>query len=349
MRNPNGYGNIIKLSGNRRRPWAVRVSVPDERGRPKLKYLSYHEKQIQAVEALEEYRKQKQNGTAPNNDAFSITLAEVYALWSARKFPRISPQMVSCYKAAWSHMKTLHNVRVRDINIDDIQAIIDTGEQAGRSKSSLDKDSVLIKALFQTAMERDYIAKDYSAFIQLPHVDAKYEKGAFNDLQLKQIQDMAQAGVPWADTVLMLCYTGFRITEFLTLTRFSYDKENNALRGGMKTNAGKNRLVPVHPKIKPYLDKWLAQNGECLICDAAGKPITSSRYRTYAFAPIMQQIGCPQATPHWCRHTFASLLHAAHAPELDIKRLLGHAHGDVTEHYTHVDIKQLQAAINLIA
>ena len=56
-----------------------------------------------------------------------------------------------------------------------------------------------------------------------------------------------------------------------------------------------------------------------------------------------------QATPHWCRHTFATRLHAAGAQELEQKRLLGHANKDVTEHYTHTDLEQLRAAIRLLA
>ena len=63
----------------------------------------------------------------------------------------------------------------------------------------------------------------------------------------------------------------------------------------------------------------------------------------------MNAIDCPQATPHWCRHTFASRLHAAGAEELAKKRLLGHSDRDITEHYTHTDIEQLKAAIQLLA
>lgn len=95
------------------------------------------------------------------------------------------------------------------------------------------------------------MGKDYSAYLDIPSVDPKRKKGAFTDLQMAKLEKLAAEGFPWADTVLMLCYTGFRISEFLALTRFSYNQAENYLQGGTKTRAGKDRIVPVHPKIAP--------------------------------------------------------------------------------------------------
>lgn len=107
--------------------------------------------------------------------------------------------------------------------------------------------------------------------------------------------------------------------------------------------------MPVHPKIKPYLVRWLERGGETIVCTETGKPVSAGIYRVEMFRPIAEALGTPQATPHWCRHTFATRLHAAGAQELEQKRLLGHANKDVTEHYTHTDLEQLRAAIRLLA
>ena len=43
MRNPNGYGSVFKLSGNRRKPFAVRITKGwTDEGKRIYKYLSYH-------------------------------------------------------------------------------------------------------------------------------------------------------------------------------------------------------------------------------------------------------------------------------------------------------------------
>ena len=55
------------------------------------------------------------------------------------------------------------------------------------------------------------------------------------------------------------------------------------------------------------------------------------------------------ATPHWCRHTFATRLHQAGADELAIKRMMGHSDKDVTGHYTHVDLDYLRRELCKVA
>lgn len=347
MRRPNGTGTIVKMSGGRRKPYAVRISYRDKRNRVQQKYLSFHESGKEAQTALDAYNANRD--AAPPPDKLSVTVKDIYALWSSRKYAKSGPASVSSYKASWGRLSALSGLKMRDVTIDHLQSIIDDDERSGLSKSTLNNDKVLMKALFKFALERDIVVKDYSEFVQLPQVDAKYEKGSFTDTQLRQIKNMAAAGEPWADTVLILCYTGFRITEFLTLTRFSYHEKDNYLQGGIKTTAGKDRLVPVHPVIRPYLSKWLARDGDTIICSETGKLLSSQWYRSHAFRGIMEKLGVPEATPHWCRHTFSTRLHSAGVAELEQKRLMGHADKDVTEHYTHTDIAQLTAAIRKLA
>lgn len=345
MRRANGTGSVVKLGGNRRNPWAIKVAYQERPGLWKQKYLSYHRTSREAQDALDAYNR----GLAPAPDKLSTTLQQVYDTWSARKYAKAGVASVMSYKASWGRLSSLAECKMRDLTIDDLQRIIDQDETAGLSKSSINNDKALMKALFKFAMERDIVAKDYSEFVEIPNVDIKHIKGAFSDTQLKQIESMAAAGEPWADTVLMLCYTGFRITEFLTLTRFSYDVDGSYLRGGMKTAAGKDRVVPVHPKIKSYLDRWISRGGDTIICSEGGTAITSAWYRDNAFRPLMEKLSIPQATPHWCRHTFASKLHVAGADELAVKRLLGHSDKNVTEHYTHTDIEFLRTELKKLA
>lgn len=349
MRRANGTGTIVKLSGPRRKPYVVKIPARDSHGYVIQKALSYHATAKEAQAALDTYNTQKQAGVAPAPDKLSITFQEVYALWSERKYAKAGIASITSYKASWGRLSALSGLKMRDVTLDHLQGVIDRDEADGLSKSSINNDKMLMRALFRFAMERDMIGKDYSEYVQLPSVETKFEKGAFSDLQMKQLEKMVAEGFPWADTVLILCYTGFRISEFLSLTPFSYDREGDYLRGGMKTEAGRNRIVPVHPKIKPYLIRWLEKGGDTIICEGPGRPISAPRYRAILFGPVVKALGIPQATPHWCRHTFATRLHAAGAPELEQKRLMGHSDKDVTEHYTHTDLLQLQAAIRLLA
>ena len=348
MRRANGTGTVVKLTGERRRPYMVKIPYRDKYGRVKQKPLSYHAKAAEAQAALDEYNANKAQGIAPPPDKLGITVEQVYALWSERKYAKAGASLQNSYKAAWNHLRPIANKKIRDVTIDHLQAIIDEREDAGASKSTISNVKMMMSAIYSYAMMRDIIGKDYSAYVELPTVGAKHKKGAFSETQVKKLEKMAADGFPWADTALILCYTGFRISELLELTPFNYDAKAQTLTGGMKTKAGKNRVVPIHPVILPIIIRRLEQRGDYIICESSGARVPWNKYRAY-FSTIAEGLGMPEATPHWCRHTFATRLHAAGADELATKRLLGHANKDVTEGYTHTDLEQLKAAILLLA
>lgn len=351
MKRANGTGSVVKLSGNRRRPWAVKVSGRNEYGHVIQHIVSYHEKASEAQLALEEYNRSKSSGTAPAVDKLSFTVADVFEAWKAREYRKLKPASIQSHNAAWNKRVSRFAPRkMRDLSLDELQALLDEDEDAGLSQSSINNDALLIKSLYNYAMERDIVGKDYSKYLDIPSVGAKRLRDSLNDLQLAQLAQLAADGFPWADTALMLCYTGFRVSEFLQLTRFSYHSENGGyLQGGLKTSAGKNRIVPIHPKVKPYLSAWLGKAGDTIICDKDGCAIPPARYREY-FHPLAERLGAPDATPHWCRHTFATCLHTAKADPLTVKWLMGHStKSDITAHYTHDTIAVLKEAILSLA
>lgn len=355
MKRANGTGTIVKLNGNRRKPYWVRVPARDSRGYVVQKTLGYFAKSPEAQDALDAYNTQKRSGASVAPDKLSMTVQMVYDGWSAREYARLEKKggtsSVRSHKAAWNKRVSRFAPRkMRDVTLDEWQAILDEDEENCLSQSLINNDAILIRALYAYSMERDIVGKDYSKYLDIPSVDPKKKKGAFTNLQVKKLEQMAASGFPWADTALMLCYTGFRISEFLELTRFAYrPEEGGYLQGGKKTQAGKNRIVPVHPKIAPYLRAHLEAGGDTIITKD-GEPVMAAWYRVNAFPAIAAALGEPEATPHWCRHTFATRLHAAGVDELTRKWLMGHStKADTTDGYTHAAIDLLAEAVRKIA
>ena len=227
------------------------------------------------------------------------------------------------------------------VTLDEWQAILDEGEDEGRSQSSINNDAILIRALHAYAMKRDIIGKDYSRYLDIPTVDIKVKKGALNDLQLAKLEELARAGFPGASEAMVLCYTGLRISEFLSLTPFAYRSEDGGyLQCGVKSAAGRDRIIPIHPKISAYVQQWLSVE----------KGMSSDRYRISVFTPVVEQLGIPEATPHWCRHTFATLLSRAGVDEIKVKLLLGHSlKGNVTATYIHPTPADLAKEVKKLA
>lgn len=350
MKRANGTGSIVKLSGNRRRPYAVRVSGRDRYGHVVQRTLSYHERAAQAQEALEAYCKAKAAGTAPATDKLDLTVGEVFELWKAREYRKLKPASIQSHNAAWNkRISRFAGRRMRGVTLDEWQSILDEDEDAGLSQSTINNDAILIKALYAYSMERDIVGKDYSKYLDIPSVGAKRPRDALSDAQVSRLADLAAAGVPRADLALILCYTGLRITELLQLPSAGFHPEEGGyLQGGLKTAAGRGRIVPLHAAIRPYVLSWLAKGGSTIFCGEDGAALSSASFRE-DFKTLMTSLDLPSATPHWCRHTFATRLHNAGADPLAIKWLMGHSTtSDITAHYTHATIQLLRRTIDLL-
>ena len=337
MKRANGTGSIIRLPGNRRRPYSVRVSGRDEFGQIIQRPLSYHATAAEAQAALEKYNQDKARGAVPRVDTMQMTVGQIYDAWSAREYKSAGTASIASHKAAWSRVGRFADVPIVDVTIDMWQSLLDDDEAAGLSQSSIRNDAILIKALVVYALKRDIITKNIYEFLEIPIVGPKYKKGAFTEDQISQLKTMAANNVPWARAVLILCYTGLRISEFLALSETSYHADGNYLQCGTKTAAGRDRIVPVHAVISPYLPLWLA-------AEHPNAPTCRS-----VLKPVMAQLGAPDATPHWCRHTFATRLHDAGVDETTRKWLLGHSTSDITERYTHQSLALMRDAIDRLA
>ena len=118
------------------------------------------------------------------------------------------------------------------------------------------------------------------------------------------------------------------------------------ITAGIKTDAGKNRVIPIHQKIYKFVKHWHDKQGERLIC-LNGKAISTKRYREEFYYPALEKAGVRRLTPHKCRHTFCTMLAEAGADTLAIKNLAGHSdYGFTANTYTHPEIDSLRSAIN---
>lgn len=104
MKNPNGYGTVVKLSGNRRHPFAVRKTVGwNEKGHPIYQSIGYTSTREEGLMLLAEF-----NRNPYDIDLHKITVLEVYHMWSDRDFPKMSKGSVSSLKSAWKHCTSVY-------------------------------------------------------------------------------------------------------------------------------------------------------------------------------------------------------------------------------------------------
>lgn len=369
VKRENGCGSVYKRADLHARPWVAtapaRYELDSKTGKmkPIRERLGTFATAQEAKDALEEFRR------SPTTKV-NITFSSVYDEWCAIAFRNISKQTKDNYTAAYAKFAALYHEKFRELRTGQYQAVIDyysapfpAMKKNGAPKlddagvpvmspplsfSSLSKMKALLTQLYDYAMQNDIVHKNYAMFITLPKQE-KNVKDCFNDLELKKIEN-AVGVVPHADSILLMCYTGFRIAEFLELKPEHYDTKNRALIGGKKTDAGRNRIVPVHQSVQKILEEKLAAGGETIICDEKGRSYTPDSFRRRCYYPALDAIGVRRLTPHATRHTFATRLSAAGARTEDIQALAGHEDYEITANtYIHQDIATLRAAIEKMA
>lgn len=340
MRNPNNYGCVVFLGKHRRKPYATRITIGyDPDGKQLFKYLGYYEKRQDAIIALAEY-----NQKPYNVDGRNKTFAEVYDLAKGMAFRQASPQKLASYAAAYKNCSKLHNIKISQIHTAELQSVID--RCTSRSKSSLNNIKIIFHTVFKYAMQNDFIDKDYSEYVIIDNVTEKKDKNIFTDEEIAILWQHSDNF--YCKLALILIYTGFRITELLTLPCENIYLEKGYMQHGLKTKNGKDRIVPIHPHIKPFISEFMKNNTALLVTDPVTYiPLTSNRIRPY-YTDALNSLPIDHGF-HECRHTTASLLNRYGAKELSIKKILGHSSQDLTKDvYTHVTLEELTEAINLI-
>lgn len=336
MKNPNGYGCVYKLPGKRRKPWAVIVTTgKDYFGNQKREYLSYHAKREDALIALAEYQRDPEL-----YDRKSLTLEEVYNEWKKTRFQNIADKTIESYENAWKRLYPLSKIEIILIKKTHIQNLINSlevGHSAKRHTRSL------ISQLMDHAMQDDIINKNYAYDIEIGKLEKK-TSGVFTEKEIQILWENKDK--PFVDSILFLIYTGRRIGEVLNLKKFQVDLKEAIIKGGNKTEAGKNKITPIHASLIPIVTKRYRQKGEYLF-SRDGAHITADYYRKKIYYPLLSELGIQKITPHRARHTFATLMAQVENNKVLIQKLMGHTSYKTTaDLYTHAEITDLKTAIN---
>lgn len=336
-RNSNGTGTVRKLSGKRRRPFqAVAPAYKDKDGNFVQKTIGYFATRQEALDALALHR------LAPKSTDEFLTFEGLYEQWKEQGYKNVGEQAKYAYKAAWDKFTAIYKYKVVDVKTPQLQFCVDRAAVNGAGHSSLVNMKLVASKLEKFAMQQDIINKNYAQFIVIPKKE-NTEKAVFNDFQLKKIEEGAKDNIGLSRHILILCYTGWRIQEYLNLTVFDYDKDNHTLRGGLKTEAGKNRLVPVPDKVRSYVEEYLADQGS--LYTKTVSPFRNEFYATLTALGI-QAKGEKKFTPHSCRHTYNSLLAKNGIPVETRMKLLGQTDTKTNINvYTHADIETLKNAV----
>lgn len=338
MKRANGSGSIRKLSGNRRKPWAAyRPATYDENGTVHQELIgTYATKKEAEIGLASDYIR-------PRSEYGELTLIQLWEKWKrTRAFTKLQDDTQYMYSNIFKrYMVDYHDTKFRYLRRDDFQAIIDKADAMKRSKSVMNKIRTVEVILSEYALSLDIVPHSYATKLIIPH----REKKKIEIFSAEDIRKLEEDGSEAAETILILIYTGMRISEMLNLKTSDIDINERVIVGGCKTDAGRNRTIPIHRKIYPYILKRM--NGQYLI-EQDGKPLN---YKIYSlpYYETLERLGIERKTPHKARHTFFSMLDAATSDKLAMAMIGGHTDPSFTESvYVHPDLERLRKAMDTI-
>lgn len=277
-----------------------------------------------------------------------LTLQQLFDRWLPTH--KAGKSTLDCYKAAIRHFSPLRFTKLDAITIDDLQDCID---ECGHGRRTRENMRAALGLAYKYGIPRHLIPSD----LNLAHYlkvggEAAAKRDSFTDVQIERIR---QTGTFETETVLCMIYLGFRPSEFLELTSDSYDSRGYFV-GGAKTEAGRDRMVTVSPKILPIILKRVEKGGYI-----AGKRWDLKAFTEEAFYVALEQAGIENPivtvaggvtrhkyTPHTCRHTFATLMKRASGSDKDKLALIGHANDAQLRDYQDVHLEDLKRITDAI-
>lgn len=350
MRLPNGLGSVHKIGGDkqRRRPWRARVldhvEIDETTGKAKQKYIviGYYENEIDAINALMEFRKNPYT-----LEASTCTFEEVYEMWKKKKFPDVSDAAKKAYTTAYRNSTPLYKMKMRDIRALHMEQVMNNLTVGFKAQAMI---KTLWGQLFKYAVEHDIVQKNYAEFVSTKDKDPGTKRTAIPPEDREKIWKAIDAGDHDAEIAMIYIYTGLRATELLEIKKENVNLETRIMIGGLKTGAGIDRHIPIHPCIMPFIERLMQTDGEYLIMKEYNKKLLKVAYGTFSqkvWIPLMERLGM-EYTAHYCRHTCATMLREADVAEDIRKLILGHKSGDITDRYTHISDAMLVEAMDSV-
>ena len=364
---PNGFGSITEIKNrNYRNRFRARVCVgKTPEGKPILKSLkpqSFFSSYNEAYEALIEYN------CNPYDLDDDLTVEQLYEKWSNEYFSKISSSAARTVTAAWSYCSSIYDMRAKDVRARHIKGCINEGyriETKGKEKGKKIYPSSGIKSRIKStfnlmldyAEEYEIVDKNYARTFNVSDdiiediENSKKPHIIFTNDEVDKIWDNV-GDVKYADWLIIQMYMGWRPQELATLRLDEIHLDEWYMKAGMKTDAGKQRIVPIHEKIKGLVkmnyDKAMELGSPYLFNDkgqthAGSYRVTYDKYKT-RFDKVIQQLKLnPNHRPHDPRMTFITRCKRANVNEYALKEMVGHSIQDITEStYTERDVEWLR-------
>ena len=349
---PNGFGQISEIKNrNLKNPFRAMITVDKTvDGRPVCEMLrpnAYFKTYNDAYTALLNYNRLR------GRNFGNITMQSLFDEWFNKERQKLSTSRQKSIRNYWLQCQNIYQLRLDELTISDIKTAISSTESYNYRLGI----KGLISRMLNYAVEHEYITASI-----MKTVDINLEKEAPETEHHMSYTD-EEMDILWqnindtTEILLFQCYTGFRPSEMLGLKLSDVNITERYIIGGMKTEAGKNRIVPIHSKIYEIVcsnfSKSSRLHSEYLFSGRSTSgvfaKISLSAYQRH-LKSLLSDLGLNTAhSPHDGRKQFITMAKRYGVDEYAIKRIVGHMIKDITESvYTDRPLEWLKSEIEKI-
>ena len=329
----NGTGTVIKLPNGKYKAVVVLEYFRKENGKMGRKLATKTcSRKSDAVAALPELRKEKPKKR-------EITLQELYDIYTkTTDYISLSHSQQDKLEYAWKRLKPLVRRTIDSLTVEEMQDVIDSAVQTYYPARDM---KVMLSHLYELAKKREYVTYNKTENLDLPALK-KAKKDSFTEEEISIFWKDYQEGNAFTGYILVLIYTGMRYGELARVKLEDIHPEEQYIRGGIKSAAGRDRIIPLGSKILPVV--------QALMQGKRKKLLEMNEDNWYkAYWDTIDRLKLRRLNPHCCRHTWFTRMAAAGVPPALIAEAGGHADINVAyKNYIHTPTKELIAAAEKI-
>ena len=347
-RRPQGTGSVYKRNDRpRRRPWMAVITYGlKEGGVANRTYIGSFATKREAMDALEMYRLSKDPQTSGK-----ITLGQIWDQVVLERKTADNPVSKNCIFTYNKHVSKLSKLPISDIRTLHLQSVVDRSGLSGKSSKQI---ATVYHMIFDYALANDLASKDYSRYVKYKRPEKSTMHRPFTTSEMRWLWSNADNDI--VKIIIIQCYTGTRPGELNTILMENVHMDDGYMIGGIKTAAGKNRVIPIAQCIRPLVQYFynlsLFAHSQHLLTPDPKRGLLSLHglVNMTKLYKALDALGIKDHRPHDARHTFVTLADNYGMPSTIQKIIVGHAMGnDVTKDvYTHKQRDQLISAVEIL-
>ena len=258
----------------------------------------------------------------------------------------------------------LRNIKQANIQqyFNEVKIIDDKGNKMPLAESTLDKHKIILKDIFEQAIDNDLCYKNPVKNISFTQNPEESVKRAY---KLSESLIAEKYSMLYEDClgIYIILNTGLRRSEliglkwsdidfkqkFIHIQRAVVPTKGKIVEGKPKSKSS-NRIIPVSTTFLNHIKKY-DKSYDYVISGNSKEQCRSPGAYAKQYVKVMKRLsketGLPELTLHELRHTFGTVLREKGVDLFTIQKLMGHSSIKVTEIYVHNDIDVLRKSMKL--